>query len=100
MTEVFIVILIALVYLNLVPFIHSDVYGRYFRTKEVYYVHSEKNRYGDTVIRCNLLDSQIVEEKCNPWLMWWHLIKIKPRIIGWKFDSDETRKLWDEVKNY
>ena len=91
-------LIIGFIYWNITPFIHADTFGHYLRRKEKHYVYSEKDIFGNLILHNNI-ETETVKEKCNPWLMWWHLVKMKPNIVEWEFDSEETKELWNKIQN-
>ena len=91
-------LIFAIIYWNIAPFIHADTFGHYLRPRTKHYVHSEKDSYGNVTVHNDIIEMETIKEKCNPWLMWWHLVKIKPAIIEWEFDSEETKEIWNKIK--
>ena len=87
----------AIAYFNIAPFIDSDTWGHYLRIKEKHYVYSIKETDGSITIHNKIVLETIIE-KCNPWLNFWHLVKIKPGIIEYEFDSEETKELWNKIQ--
>lgn len=83
-----VILFIGFVYINIAPFIYSDTFGHYFRTKTVTYVY----RQGNGIYTSTEFNTLV--EKCNPWLMFWRLGKQKPNIVEYMFDSEETKKIW------
>lgn len=87
----------AIVCFNIAPFIDSDTWGHYLRIKEKHYVYSIKENDGSITIH-NKIVFEMIKEKCNPWLNFWNLVKIKPGIIEYEFDSEETKELWNKIQ--
>ena len=88
----------AIIYLNIAPFVHADTFGHYLRTREKHYVYSNQDEHGNITIYNDISEHEIVKEKCNPWLNFWHLVKMKPGIIEYEFDSEETKELWNKIQ--
>ena len=88
----------AIIYLNIAPFVHADIFGHYLRTREKHYVHSNQDEHGNITIYNDISEHEIVKEKCNPWLNFWNLVKMKPGIIEYEFDSEETKELWNKIQ--
>lgn len=88
----------AIVYFNIAPFIYSDIWGHYLRTKRKNYVYSTKETDGNIIIYNKIIVFETIKEKCNPWLNFWHLVKMKPGIIEYEFDSEETKELWNKIQ--
>lgn len=91
-------IMLIIVYCNMTPFLYSDTYGHYLRLRRKYYIYTEKDIFGKTILCKETIESEVIKEKCNPWLMWAHMVKIKPRIEEYEFDSEETKKKWEKLK--
>ena len=90
--------IIGLIYLNIAPFMYSDTFGHYLRSKTKHYVHQEKDNNGNIKIYNDIVLMETKKEKCNPWLNWWHLVKLKPHIEEWEFDREETKEIWNKIK--
>ena len=86
------VAIISLIYLNLAPFIYSDTFGHYLRTKTVTHVY----RYENGIYTSMEFDTLV--EKCNPWLVFWRIAKLKPNIQEFRFDSTETEEIWNKLQ--
>ena len=84
-----ITLFIGFVYINIAPFIYSDTFGHYIRTKTVTYVY----RQGNDIYTSMEFDTLV--EECNSWLMFWRIAKLKPDIQEFKFDSKETEDMWN-----
>lgn len=34
-----------------------------------------------------IVEIEVIKEKCNPWMMWWNFVKLKPCIEEFEYES-------------
>lgn len=95
---ILIVFIIGFICFNIAPIMFFDTFGYYLIIKTKHYVHQEKDSNGDITIYNDIVTIEIIKEKCNAWLIWYNLVKLKPNIEEWEFDSEKTHEIWDKIK--
>lgn len=72
-----------------------DAFGHYMRLETV--CHISKEQHGEQIILINNKTSVVIEEQCNPFLMFFHIGQkkwMKPNSVRFEFQDKNTESLW------
>lgn len=94
-----VIVIFGLIYCNIDPFIHYDIYGHYLRIVTKHYVYSIKKNDGSINLIDEIVEIEVIKEKCNPWMMWWNFVKLKPCIEEFEYESKQTKEIWNKLNN-
>ena len=75
------------------------VFGHYLRTETTHYIIADRT-CPKTIVLEDCSDLRIIEEPCNPWLMFFHIGQkkwMKANTEKWVYQDDEAKRLWEKL---